>query len=366
MNSRTLKNIDWTLIFLTLTISVYGIFAIYSAKGGGSVGAAFAQRQLMTIVVGLLILAAAAALDDNVLLRISGWLYWLNVGMLFLVDIMGDSSKGAQRWLDLGIIQIQPSEPAKVVIIITLAAFFIRHFDEIRELRTVLLSLVHMGLPLLLIFKQPDLGTALVFCAIWAGIALAAGVRIKHIAALALAGILLFSVAWQTNIIKPYQKQRLSSFMNPEADPRGSGYHVRQSKIAIGSGQVSGKGFLHGTQSQLDFIPEQHTDFIFTVVGEELGFVGSAALVILYWGLIYRIIATMQSTEERLGRMIAGGVAAMVLFHVFVNIGMTLQIMPVTGLPLPLFSYGRSNLVASMAALGLTLGVYARRHRITF
>jgi len=366
LDSKSLKNIDWVLLLVVPVITALGIVAIYSASGGGHTGLTFAQRQLSSAIVGVAVLFLFAALDDHILPRISGWIYWANVALLLLVDIAGHSSKGAQRWLSIGPIQIQPSEPAKIVLIITLAVFFVQNYDEIRDVRTVLRSLVHVGLPGLLIFKQPDLGSALVIGVIWMGVSLAAGVRWQHVAVVVGCALLAFMIAWNTGFIRDYQKQRLSSFVNPDADPRGSGYHIRQSRIAIGSGQLSGKGLGKGTQSQLKFIPEQKTDFIFTVVGEEMGFAGSAAVVLLYWLLLSRAVLAMQSTEERLGRLVAGGVACMLLFHIFVNVGMTLGIMPVTGVPLPLFSYGRSNLISTMAALGLVMGVFSRRHKIAF
>ena len=354
------------LLLTVLAIGIFGILILASAAGGGRRSLRLAEDQIAAALFGFLLMTAIAALDDNILPRISRWLYWGTVLMLLAVDLIGTGSHGAQRWLALGPVRFQPSEPAKVALIITLAALYLRHYDEIHEFRTVLRSLVHLALPMALIFKQPDLGTMLVLCAIWLGVSLAAGVRWKHILALGLAGLALFGIAWYTGLLRDYQKQRLLSLFAPESDPQGAGYHIRQSRIAIGSGQLLGKGYMKGTQSQLSFIPEQHTDFIFTVVGEELGFVGSAALVGLYWLLVARIVATMHATEERLGRMLAGGVAAMFLFHIFVNIGMTMGIMPVTGVPLPLVSYGRSNLLSSLAAIGLVLGVYSRRHRITF
>ncbi len=366
MRSRTLKNIDWLLLLLLTAISLCGIFAIFSAAGGGKFAFSLLQKQIGSALIGLVLLAIAAALDDNFLPRISGWIYWLTVLMLLIVDIFGRHSHGAQRWISIGPIDIQPSEPAKVALIITLSVLFVRHYDEIGDLRTVLKSLAHVGLPLFLIFKQPDLGTALVLGTIWLGVSMAAGVRAAHIAWVVVGAVVLSAIAWNTGIIKDYQKARLTSCFNPDADPRGSGYHIRQSRIAIGSGQLKGLGYRQGTQSQLNFIPEQHTDFIFTVVGEEFGFAGAAALVGMFWLLVSRVVNAMQSTEERLGRCLAGGVLAMLLFHIFVNIGMTLGIMPVTGVPLPLCSYGPSNLLATMTALGLVMGVYIRRHRIAF
>ncbi|MCC6483756.1 MAG: rod shape-determining protein RodA [Armatimonadetes bacterium] len=353
------------MLTVVVTIILYGVFAIYSAAPSKYV-ASYVQKQIATGIVGLVFLTLAASLDDHILPRLSRWVYWATVAALLFVDIAGRHSKGAQRWLDLGPLQLQPSEPAKVVLIVTLAAFFLSHYDEIRELRTFILSLVHVALPLFLVFKQPDLGTSLVLASIWIGVSLAAGVRWKYMLALAAMGVVGFFILWNTNVFQDYQKKRVVTLMHPEADAQGAGYHVKQSKIAIGSGQLLGKGYRHGTQSQYAFIPEQHTDFIFTVVGEELGFVGSAALIILYWILIARVAMIMQATEETLGRMMAGGVLAMLLFHVVMNIGMTMGIMPVVGVPLPFFSYGPSSLLSMLTAMGLVMGVYRRRHRIAF
>jgi len=364
--ARRLRNIDWLLILLTAAITVFGVAALTSAAGGGHRGLRMAEDQIAAALLGIILMMAAAALDDHLLPRLGGWIYWLTILMLIAVDIVGASSHGAQRWLIIGPIRVQPSEPAKIALIITLSLFYLRHHDEILDFRTVAKSLIHIGLPMLLVFKQPDLGSSLVIGVIWLGVSVAAGVSWKQIACLFVLGLAAFGVLWHTGVIRDYQKQRLISLFSPDADPQGAGYHIRQSRIAIGSGQLTGKGYMKGTQSQLNFIPEQHTDFIFTVVGEELGFAGAAALVALYWLLIARIVAIMQATEERLGRMIAGGVVAMLLFHVFVNIGMTLGIMPVTGVPLPLASYGRSNLLSTLVAIGLVLGVYSRRLRITF
>lgn len=366
MHPRTLRNLDWLLLIGVICIIAFGAAAVYSASGGGRIGLAYVQKQLSTALVGMAVMALMASLDDHILPRVARYLYWPNVLMLLLVDIVGRTGNGAQRWLSIGPIEIQPSEPAKVALIITLSVLFVANYDTITDVRTVLRSLAHVALPVLLIFKQPDLGTTIVICVIWVGVSLAAGVQWKHIAVLVLSAVVVFTVAWNTGLIRDYQKQRLTSFLNPDADPRGSGYHIRQSKIAIGSGEAVGKGYGKGTQSQLNFIPEQHTDFVFTVVGEEFGFVGSAGLVLLYWLLVSRVASAMQKTEERLGRMIAGGVLSMLLFHIFVNIGMTLGIMPVTGVPLPLFSYGRSNMLTTLAALGLVLGTNRRRDRISF
>lgn len=371
MYSKVLGKLDWVLLIIVPVIIVFGVTAIYSASGGFDAQSrkfalACVQKQIAVGIAGFVLLFLAASLDDNVWPRITKWIYWGSVSLLVFVDFAGRHTKGAQRWIDIGPIQLQPSEPAKIALIITLSVYLLAHYDEIRELRTFLLSLLHISVPLLLVFKQPDLGTSLVMGAIWLGVVLAAGVQWKHVFGLMAVGAVMAVVVWNVGILKEYQKQRVITLINPEADPQRTGYHVRQAKIAIGAGEITGTGYGKGSQTQLDFIPEQWTDFIFTEVGEEMGFAGSAALLLLYWMLIARVIYIMQSTEERLGRMISGGVLAVLLFHVFVNVGMTMGIMPVAGVPLPFFSYGPSNLLSMLTAMGLVMGVYTRRHRIAF
>jgi rod shape determining protein RodA len=219
---------------------------------------------------------------------------------------------------------------------------------------------------MLLILAQPDLGTSLVLIAIWFGMTFIAGAHVKHLAAVLAVGLLLSAGMWHFNVLKTYQKNRLVAFIDPDADPRDTGYQVRQSRIAVGSGQVWGKGFGKGTQARGRFIPENHTDFIYTVIGEEGGFIVSAVLVLLYGGILYRGVVTIAQAEDMLGKLLATGIVSMYAFHIIVNMGMTIGIMPVTGVPLPLISYGGSNLLLNMTAIGLLLGVGMRKHSITF
>lgn len=360
---RLLRNFDIGLVLLMLAITVYGLITVYSASRGG---ADVVNRQLMWALAGLVAFAISASIDHKTYPRLANWLYFLNILMLLAVLFTGDSSKGAQRWVEFGPIRIQPSEFAKIAVIITLAVFLAKHRDQIQELKTFLRSLAHVGVPLLLIFKQPDLGTSLVLGSIWFGMLFIAGANRKHLAVFAVCVMVIGVIGWNTPLLKDYQKARLTSFLNPAQDYRGSGYHVLQSRIAIGSGQVTGKGWLHGTQGQLGFIPERHTDFIFTVVAEELGFVGASMLILMYFLLLWKSMTIMAETEDTVGRLAAAGVVFMFMFHIVVNIGMTLGIMPVTGVPLPLFSYGGSNLLANMLALGLLVGIGMRRHKINF
>ena len=352
---------------VALAILPFGCLMIYSASKGGPAGLGQVERQLLWVPIGLILGAVAASLDCSVLQRIAGKLYWINLFLLVGVLAVGLSSKGAQRWIGYGPIRIQPSEFAKVILIIALATFLVKRMDRIRTFETFALSLLYLSVPMLLIFRQPDLGTSLVLLGIWLTMLFVMGTDARNIlmfvCVCAVAGVAVFHVH---GVLKDYQKKRIVSFVDPAADPRGSGYQVTQSRIAIGSGQLTGRGFLRGTQREARFIPEQHTDFIFTVVGEELGFVGSAALLALYFTLVWRGLHIMSATEDSIARAIAAGVVGMFLFHIVVNTGMTLGIMPVTGVPLPMFSYGGSSLLANLVAIGLLQGISMRRHRIAF
>lgn len=367
MVERThLKNFDFTLFFVTLAIIAYGCAMIYSAERGGHEGAGFVERQILWAFFGIIGGAVIASINHSLYQRYIGKIYILNLLVLVAVFVLGHASKGAQRWIGFGAFKIQPSEFAKVIMIIALATFLVERKNHIRSFKVFFQSLAYLGVPLLLIFKQPDLGTSLVLLAVWITMVFVLGTDIKNILIFCSVGLVLGLVVWNTGIMKDYQKQRVITFVNPAEDPLGSGYHVTQSRIAIGSGQIFGKGFLKGTQRGLNFIPEQHTDFIFTVVGEEMGFVGTITLVLLYFALIWRGLSIMAAAEDMTGRAIAAGVVGMFLFHIFVNMGMTLGIMPVAGVPLPLFSYGGSSLMANMMAIGLLEGISMRRHKINF
>ena len=367
LDKRLLKNLDFTLLFVVIAILAYGCAMIYSASRGGSTAAGYVERQLVWAVIGTIIAIAVASIDTSVYNKIAGKLYGSIVFLLIAVLVMGHSSKGAQRWIGVGSLQIQPSEFAKIIMIIALSVFLVKRSEDIRSFKLFFNSFLYLSLPMLLIFKQPDLGTSLALLAIWIFTLFIMGTNIKNILIFIGAGMLLALIVWNTpGVLKDYQKKRVITFINPAADPLGSGYHVTQSRIAIGSGKMSGKGFLKGTQRELRFIPEQHTDFIFTVVGEEMGFIGAVVLLLLYFALLWRGLCIMSATEDPVGRGIAAGVVGMFIFHLFVNMGMTLGIMPVTGVPLPMFSYGGSSLMSNLISIGLLQGVSMRRHRITF
>jgi rod shape determining protein RodA len=364
IDARLRKNLDYTLVAITLAVVALGIVTLFSVTRDNP--ARYYQKQMMFFCIGLVGMVATATIDYTRFSRFTTSLYVINIALLLFVMKFSHSIKGSTRWINFGIIQFQPSEFAKIVMIICLAVFLNQRQERIRELPVLLGSFAYMIVPALLIFKQPDLGTALVLMSIWFGMTYIAGAKTVHLVGIVLIGAILFTGMWKLDILKNYQKNRLSAFINPEWDPKDAGYHVLQSRIAVGSGQIWGKGLGHGTQAQGKFIPENHTDFIFTVIGEEGGFVFSSLLVLLYGGILLRGAMTMAQAEDSLGRLLATGVVAMYAFHIIVNIGMTIGIMPVTGVPLPLFSYGGSNLILNMCAIGLLLGIGMRRHRLVF
>jgi rod shape determining protein RodA len=365
------RRLDWTLLVPVLLLCLGGLFAIKSARHVYVHPMDLVHKEALGIVLGIVTLCLLALSDYEILLKqYARFLYPLNLCLLTVVLVsskLGHASHGAQRWISLGPFELQPSEVAKIILICTLAMYLAARSDTIRTWPTLLKSLVHIGIPMLLIARQPDLGTALVLLGIWFGMTLMAGARLAHLALLFLAGVLLFAGMWHFNVLlKGYQKSRLEVFLNPAADPRDTGYHLRQSEIAIGSGQFSGEGYERGRQSNGKFIPEQYTDFIFTVVGEEGGFVSCIILLALYLLVLIRGVAIMATCKDTLGRLLAAGIVAMLTFHIVVNIGMTLGIMPVVGVPLPFFSYGLSSLLVNFCAIGLLMSIAARKYRVMF
>lgn len=358
---RIFHYFDWILLSFVLGICVMGVLNIYStgfsAAGGQS---PFYLKQLQWIVVGLLFMTFVFFMDYRVIVEYAYIIYGFSVFLLVLVLIVGSSSHGAQRWLGGGFFAIQPSELMKVVIILTLARYFDNHkSSEPYTLKELFIPLLIVAVPFVLILKQPDLGTALMLMVIFASIVFFMGVDKKSLIFVFAAGLVLMPAGWF--FLKDYQRERLVTFLNPERDPLGSGYHIIQSKIAIGSGEIFGKGFLSGSQTQLKFLPEQQTDFVFSVFAEEWGFIGSMLLiglfvVIIFWGLKIALQA-----RDLLGTIIAFGVSALIAWEVFINIGMVLGILPVVGIPLPFFSYGGSAMLSLMAAIGLLNNVSARR-----
>jgi rod shape determining protein RodA len=324
----------------------------------------FVQRQGMFALLNGVLAFFLMNFDYKMLQRYGHRLYIFNIIMLLAVMLLGHSALGAQRWIQLGPITIQPSEFSKIIMIISLAAMLDDKIGKLNTLRDLLPVAAYVGVPFLLVLKQPDLGTSIVFMAIFFGMIFAAGVNLRLLGGIVMAGIACLPVLW--HFLKDYQKMRIMVFMDPNVDPLGSGYHIIQSKIAIGSGMLFGKGLFGGTQSQLNFLPENHTDFIFAVVGEELGFIGAVFLLGLYFILLWRAVRIARDASDNFGMLLAIGISSMLVFHVLVNVGMTTGIMPVTGIPLPLMSYGVSSLTTNIMSIAILLNIHMRKQKLLF
>jgi rod shape determining protein RodA len=367
---RLRRNIDWILLLAVGLLMVFSLTAIRFATATQANSWMVVLRQGMYFAVGVGLMLFFATRDYTTVSRAAPILYIVNLLLLLAVELFAPEVKGSARWIRLPIpgmdFKLQPSEFAKVILIITLSAYVARLGPRIRQFPGLMLSLLHIIVPMALIMKQPDLGTSLVVGAIWLGIVFLAGADWRHLFLLAVVAAGLFTFAWHGNVLKPYQKLRVINFLDPTKDPQGSGYHVLQSLKAVGSGQMTGQGLGKGILTNLDYVPENHTDFIFTVVGEEGGFVGSVILLSAYALLIFRGIAIISSSEDPLGRLMAGGVITLFTFHMVVNMGMTIGIMPVVGVPLPLMSFGGSAAWVNLMAIGILLSVGMRKHKIQF
>lgn len=362
-----LRRVEPGIIGIVLLLAGFGALMVYAAGSGadktGGSSIYFVQRQLIWVGGGLVLALAIAFLNYSRLKHYAMAIYSLNIAFLLGIAIFGRTALGAQRWFSIGIFHFQPSEFAKIAVIISLAALLTKHKGDFLDSKILLLSFAHILPILILIIIQPDLGTALVIIAITLGMVIPAGIKAKQLFVLLLIGLVVISIAFQFHILKDYQVKRLVVFINPNIDPQDSGYNLRQSMIAIGSGRVTGKGLLSGTQSRLNFLPERHTDFIFSVVGEELGFIGGGLLIFGFFLLLSRTLSIGYKSRNYFGLLLASGIASMWFFQAFINIGMTIGIAPITGIPLPFISYGGSAMITNMLAFGILLSVYARRFR---
>lgn len=352
-------------------VTIASATQVTSAPGEGSFG--FVYKQLLGIAVGTAAFSFFLLWRYEELTRYAKVLYGANLAMLLAVLLIGHSAGGAQRWVQIGPFLFQPSEFAKLVVIIGLAVFLSQREGRLDRFQDLLPALAYVGVPTLLILAQPDLGTALVFVAITVGMLYVAGARPLLLGTLTLGG-LGSMVTWiwahlNHGIwipLKDYQLDRLTIFLDPWSDWQGAGYHMIQSQIAIGAGGLWGRGLFNGSQNQLHFLPEQHTDFIFSVLAEELGLIGVVFLLGIFFILVYRGLRIAAQAKDLFGTLLAAGIVSMLTFHVLTNVGMTAGIMPVTGLPLPLFSYGPSSMITNLAALGLLCNVWLRRQMIVF
>jgi rod shape determining protein RodA len=362
-----IRHLDPALLMTTLCLTAFGAVMIFSASASkleeaGIDPATYLKRQIIFAVVGTVILLGLSVFDYRHLRAFAPVVYGATaVGLLLVLTPLGTVAKGASRWIDLGFFQAQPSEMAKVAVILAVAAFLADRRGDVRGV-DVLVVVAIVAVPAVLIFLEPDLGTTMVFVALLAALLLVGGAKLRYLLVLAVIGIVTVLVMLQVGLIKDYQIERVTAFLDPKPDVQSEGYNLAQSQIAIGSGGVRGKGLRdEKSQTSLDFVPEQHTDFIFTAVGEQVGFVGSSMLLGLFGVLIWRALRIALMSRDLFGTLIACGIAALWSFQLFVNVGMTMGIMPITGIPLPFISAGGSSLLTNFAAVGLLLNVHMRR-----
>ena len=367
MTKSILRRTDLTLVAATVAIIIMSLVIIGSATHINTPSDDrywFVARQGLFALVNIGVAAFLMNFDYKLLQGYGNKLYIFNLIILVAVMVVGQSALGAQRWISIGPISIQPSEFSKIIMIVSLATMLEDNVGKLNTLHDLLPVAAYVGVPFLLVLKQPDLGTSLVFMAIFLGMIFACGINLRLLGGFFAAGVAMLPVLW--HFLKDYQKMRITVFMDPNVDPLGSGYHIIQSKIAIGSGMLFGKGLFEGTQSQLNFLPENHTDFIFAVVGEELGFIGVVVLLLLYLVILWRAIRIAKDASDVFGRLLAVGISSMLAFHVLVNVGMTLGIMPVTGIPLPLMSYGVSSLTTNIMSIVILLNIQQRKQKLLF
>jgi rod shape determining protein RodA len=362
-----LRHLDPTLVAVALGLALFGLFMVYSAtqqslRTLGEDPGFYLKKQIAFLMLGFVVMAIVATFDYHLVKVYAGIAFaFLLFALLLVLTPIGDETAGAQRWISLFGFQFQPAEIAKLAVVAALAAYL----SELREVRLdhVWRAAGIAAAPMALIFLQPDVGTMMVFAAVLIAVLVVAGARARHI--LILVGVAVFGaiIAFHLGIVKDYQIARLRSFLDPAADPLRAGYNLQQAEIAIGSGGLFGRGYLNGSQTNLDFVPEQHTDFVFTVVGEELGFLGAILLLGLFAVLLWRGFRIALLSRDAFGTLLATGVVTMLAFQVVVNVGMTMGIMPVTGIPLPLVSYGGTAMLTNWAAVGLLLNVHMRRFK---
>ncbi len=362
---RLYFHIDWLLVGAVLLLTAVGLSVIYSTTyvhlpgGGGHAGGRF-WVQLYAIGLGMLALGVFLAIDYRFLAEHSLFLYAALLGLLLYVLLGGVRAGGSTRWISLGVFNLQPSEFARMVLALILAMYFGENRRGARNIGDLVIGGLFFAVPFVLIAKQPDLGTAVTLVPVCFGIAFLAGLRVRLIAIVALAAILLAPIAWKV-ALKDYQKERITTFLNPEQDPRGSGYQQIQARITVGSGGLTGKGFMNGTQGTYKFLPVADNDFIFSVLAEERGFIGVMLTLGLYFFVIVRSLEAARLSKDRLGAYLVGGIISGFSFQVIYNITMSAGLAPVKGLTLPLMSYGGSSMIASLAAFGLVLNVRMRR-----
>ncbi len=362
VDRRLLNRFDWTLFSIVLALAGIGVLSVMSASFANSHHAmnGLVSRQFLWIGIGMLIMVGALFFDYRAMMSYAYPIYLGTLALLIAVSVIGHSTGGSRRWINLGVFHLEPSELAKLAIVLVM----VRYLREEPprggwRLHQMIIPGLLLGIPAALVLKQPDLGTALVLILSTVTLVFVSGLSWRTMVVLGLAAVFAAPVSW--HFMKPYQRQRLVSFIDPKADPLGSGYHIIQSEIAIGAGGTWGKGFMKGTQARLNFLPEETTDFIFAVFAEEFGIAGSAILLALYASLIARGAWIAQHSRDRFGALLALGLTAIIFWQVAINVAMTSGMLPVVGIPLPLVSYGGSSVLTMMAAMGLLISINARR-----
>lgn len=377
LDRKLIPYIDWPLISVVFLIPLFGLIVLYSAGYDPDLTEPYIRwlpiavhshafaKQIVFILSGILVLIIAAFIPPQYLLKAAYPFYWTCVVLLLLVAEFGVVVKGSQRWLDLGPFNLQPAEPVKLGVILALARYLSKNPPSSGgySFKSLIFPCCIFLIPMSLILKQPDLGSALTVGANGFLMVLFMGIRPRVLITFLVLGLVLVYPSWKWGL-RDYQKRRIEVLLNPEADPKGSGWHITQSKIAVGSGQLFGEGFMNGTQTQLEFLPEHTTDFIFSVLAEEWGFFGCLIVLSLYLFFLYRMLRIVVKQRDLFCALVAFGVAAKFFVHMMVNIGMVIGLLPVVGIPLPLFSYGGSSILSSLFGIGLVVGVSIRRRAL--
>ena len=362
IDRRLIIHFDWTLLGIVLLIASIGIFNLFSAAASMEMaGTPLYLKQIFWLLIGLVVMVTIAFMEYRFYSDMAYIVYTVALVLLLMVMVYGIITSGAQRWVKVGSLSFQPSEFVKISLILALAKFFHRPpHPKGYSLKQILFPFLLLLLPVALILKQPDLGTAIILLLVFFSILIFVKIRWSSLLTIGLAGGVAVPLLW--SFLKEYQKKRIITFFNPDLDPLGAGYHLIQSKIAMGSGGILGKGFMNGTQCKLGFLPEQQTDFIFSALGEEWGLIGSLFVIGIYFILILWGLRITVQAKDRFGAILAFGVVAMLFWHVFINIGMVLGMMPVVGIPLPLLSYGGSFIISTLIGVGLLLNVSMRKY----
>ncbi len=374
-NKKLLKHINIYIPILVLSLIIIGLFVISSATGMADGNhQPFIRTQIAAAVLGIILIILLLFMDYRIFKDYDIIIYVLTIIMLGFIFVLGVTVSGGRRWLSIGPVNFQPSEVSKIFMILFLASYLDRNRNKLNSLKELFKGLLFILPPFIFIILQNDLGTALVLMFIFVVMYYGAGGKLKHILFVFGGGFLIVVLIITSHVIfetplpflQQYQLNRLIAFVNPAIDPFGIGYNIIQSKIAVGSGLIAGRGFLSGPQNQLNFLPEKHTDFIFAVLGEEFGFIGVAVVLIIYLLLLLQILKVAARAKDGFGQLITIGVMGLFLFHVLENVGMVLGIMPITGIPLPFISYGGSSMVISLIAIGLVININMRRKKIIF